>query len=165
MKTAAEFDLNGPQKEAGETLRIEAPKTSVDLAAAHCAVRDLLVALGCDLADEGLVETPQRVAAALAELVTPPPFKMTTFANTGRYDELVLVRAIPFHSLCQHHLLPFVGVAHVGYVPADSIVGLSKLARVAQALQHRRAPRPCRRGDLVAAAVCLSSASPPSRSR
>jgi GTP cyclohydrolase IA len=116
--------------EAGKTLRVLTPQASVDLPAAQHAVRNLLLALGFDLSDEGLVETPRRVATALAELVTPLPFKMTTFANTERYDQLVLARAIPFHSLCQHHLLPIVGVAHVGYVPADRIVGLSKLARV-----------------------------------
>jgi GTP cyclohydrolase I len=94
------------------------------------AARDLLEALGADLDDESLSETPRRMAAAYAELLTPEPFNATTFPNDGAYDELVLVRDIPFHSLCEHHLLPFVGVAHVGYIPADRIVGLSKLARV-----------------------------------
>jgi GTP cyclohydrolase I len=93
-------------------------------------VRDLLRACGFDTADPGLIETPRRVAATLAELLTPHAFTMTTFPNTERYDGLVLARAIPFHSLCQHHLLPFVGVAHIGYLPGDRIVGLSKLARV-----------------------------------
>ena len=103
------------------------------------AARDLLVALGADLSDESLRETPRRMAAAYAEFLTPEPFHATTFPNDGHYDELVLVRDIPFHSLCEHHLLPFVGVAHVGYIPAERIVGLSKLARVvdhfARALQ------------------------------
>jgi GTP cyclohydrolase I len=102
----------------------------LDQAAIERAARDLLEALGADLSDESLSETPRRMAAAYAELLTPEPFNATTFANDGHYDELVLVRDIPFHSLCEHHLLPFVGVAHVGYIPGDRIIGLSKLARV-----------------------------------
>ncbi len=72
------------------------------------------------------------MAADYAELLTPEPFDPTTFPNDGGYDELVVARAIPFHSLCEHHLLPFVGVAHVGYLPGERIVGLSKLARVVE---------------------------------
>src|SRR3954449_737786 len=102
----------------------------LDQAAIERAARDLLEALGADLADESLAETPRRMADAYAELLTPEPFHATTFPNDGAYDELVLVRDIRFHSLCEHHLLPFVGVAHVGYIPGDRIVGLSKLARV-----------------------------------
>jgi GTP cyclohydrolase I len=100
--------------------------------AAERAVADLLTALGRDVHSEHLADTPRRVAASLLELLTPRPFEMTTFANDERYDDLVLVRGIPFHSLCQHHLLPFRGVAHIGYVPGDRIVGLSKLARVVE---------------------------------
>jgi len=129
MRSAAEFDQRTPNEETGKTLGARMPETPVDLLATQRAVRDLLLALGFDPSDEGLVETPRRVATAFTELVTPLPFKMTTFANTDGYDELVLARAIPFHSVCQHHLLPFVGVAHVGYLPADRLVGLSKLAR------------------------------------
>jgi GTP cyclohydrolase I len=131
MRWAAEFDLRGLDGEASTTTpRSRVLETAIDLAAAQHAVRDLLVALGFDPSDEGLVETPRRVATTLADLITPRSFTMTTFANTEGYDELVLARAIPFHSLCQHHLLPFVGVAHVGYLPGDRIVGLSKVARV-----------------------------------
>jgi len=108
------------------------PSAEVDLAAAQDAVRDLLVALGRDLADPGLRETPRRVAAAYAELLAQEPFALTTFPNDGGYDELVVVRDIPFHSLCMHHLLPFHGVAHVAYLPGERIVGLSKLARVVE---------------------------------
>jgi GTP cyclohydrolase I len=104
----------------------------VDLAAAERAARDLLAALGADLASPGLRETPHRVAAAYAELLTPEPFNLTTFPNDEGYDELVLVRDIPFQSLCMHHLLPFHGVAHVAYLPAERIIGLSKLARVVE---------------------------------
>jgi GTP cyclohydrolase I len=104
--------------------------SGIDLAAAERAAADLLTALGADLEGESLRDTPRRMAAAYAELLTPEPFNATTFPNDGAYDELVLVRDIPFHSLCEHHLLPFVGVAHVGYIPGDRIVGISKLARV-----------------------------------
>ena len=72
------------------------------------------------------------MAAAYAELLTPEPFSLTTFPNDEGYDELVVVRDIPFESLCMHHLLPFHGVAHVAYLPAERIVGLSKLARVVE---------------------------------
>jgi GTP cyclohydrolase I len=67
-----------------------------------------------------------------AELLTPSPFTATTFPNDGGYDQLVVARDIQFHSLCEHHLLPFVGVAHVAYLPGERIVGLSKLARVVE---------------------------------
>ena len=102
----------------------------VDPAAAERAAADLLQALGADLTDESLRETPRRLAAMYGELLTPAPFDATTFPNDGGYDELVVARDIPFHSLCEHHLLPFMGVAHVGYLPGDRILGLSKLARV-----------------------------------
>jgi GTP cyclohydrolase I len=115
------------------------PRRRVDPAAAERAARDLLIALGRDVSSEALRDTPRRVAAAYSELLSPAPFDATTFPNDGGYDELVLVRDIEFHSLCEHHLLPFVGVAHVGYIPGERIVGLSKLARVvdhfARALQ------------------------------
>ena len=103
----------------------------IDHAGVQSAARDLLLALGADLAADGLQETPRRVADAFAELLTPRPFRATTFPNEG-YDELVVAQAIPFHSLCMHHLLPFHGVAHVGYLPAERIIGLSKLGRVVE---------------------------------
>jgi GTP cyclohydrolase IA len=102
----------------------------IDCDAANKAVLDLLVALGRDPRSEHLAETPRRVVEALTELLTPEPFNLTTFPNDECYDELVLVRDIPFRSLCEHHLLPFHGVAHVGYLPSERILGLSKLARV-----------------------------------
>lgn len=106
--------------------------TAVDVTAAARAVRALLVALGRDPDDEHLRDTPTRLALALRELLTPRPFNATSFPNDEGYDELVVARGIPFQSLCQHHMLPFVGVAHVGYLPGDRIVGLSKLARVVE---------------------------------
>src|SRR3954451_21005542 len=95
-----EFDQDAVQRAAGELLR----------------------ALGADVEDEGLEETPRRVAAAYSELLTPPPFRATTFPNEG-YDQLTVARAIPFPSLCMHHLLPFHGVAHIGYLPGSSLIG------------------------------------------
>jgi GTP cyclohydrolase I len=105
---------------------------SIDPDAAERAVRDLLLAMGRDPDDAHLADTPRRVAGAFAELLTPLAFNPTTFPNDEGYDELVIARDIPFHSLCQHHLLPFHGVAHVGYLPGARILGLSKLARVVQ---------------------------------
>ncbi len=104
----------------------------IDRPAAERAAAGLLEALGADIESAGLRETPRRMVAAYAELLTPTPFRPTTFPNEDGYDELVLVRAIPFHSLCMHHLLPFHGLAHIGYLPGERIVGLSKLARVVE---------------------------------
>src|ERR687892_132848 len=102
----------------------------IDLARAQRAARELLTALGCDLTDESVRDTPRRMAEAYAELLTPQPFNATTFPNDEGYDELVVVRDIPFQSLCMHHMLPFQGSAHVAYLPGERIVGLSKLGRV-----------------------------------
>jgi len=74
-----------------------------------------------------------------AELLSPEPFDFTTFANVEGYDELVLVRDIPVRSMCEHHLLPFTGVAHVAYLPADRVVGLSKIPRMVD--HHARRPQ------------------------
>jgi GTP cyclohydrolase I len=113
-------------------LRVVGAQWEPDLGAAQRAVADLLIALGRDVTDAHLAETPSRVADAYAELLTPPTFDLTTFPNDEKYDELVMARGIPVHSLCQHHLLPFHGVAHVGYLPGERILGLSKLARVVE---------------------------------
>jgi GTP cyclohydrolase I len=112
------------------TLRRTAHR-EIDHDAVENAARELLRALGADVEDEGLAETPRRVADAYSELLTPRPFRATTFPNDG-YDELIVARAIPFHSLCMHHLLPFHGVAHIGYLPGKSLIGLSKLGRVVE---------------------------------
>ena len=105
--------------------------SKLDLAAAERATRDLLHAIGADADAPDLLDTPRRVAASFAELLTPAEFGATVFPNEG-YDELVLVRDISFQTLCMHHLLPFHGVAHVAYLPAERIIGLSKLARVVE---------------------------------
>ena len=116
----------------GTRLERSSQQRLVDLEAAERAARGLLVALGADLDSPGLTETPRRMAVAYGELLTAEPFSFTSFPNEEEYDELVVVRDIPFQSLCMHHLLPFHGVAHVGYLPAERIVGLSKLARVVE---------------------------------
>ncbi|WP_309504181.1 MULTISPECIES: GTP cyclohydrolase I [Nocardioides] len=111
---------------------LEFRRPGVDLRAAEDAAADLLEALGLDLAHESVAATPGRMVRALAEMLSPTDFEMTTFPNDEGYDELVLVQDIPVRSLCQHHVLPFVGVAHVGYLPGARILGLSKLARTVE---------------------------------
>lgn len=109
----------------------------VDLVAAEEAAARLLTALGQPVESPGMAETPRRMAHAYAEMLTVAAFDFATFANTEDYDELVLVHGIPLRSLCEHHMLPFVGAAHIGYLPGDRILGLSKLARVVDFFSHR----------------------------
>ena len=103
-----------------------------DLAAAERAAAAFLAALGVRLDGEGLSQTPARMAKAYAELFDPKPLRLTTFPNVEGYDELVIAREIPFRTVCEHHLLPFSGVAQVGYLPGERILGLSKLARLVE---------------------------------
>ena len=132
ISAVAESNGHAPAVLPGRERPWPTGRRPIDRAAVQRAARDLLVALGADLETEGLRETPRRMAAAYVELLTPEPFSLTTFPNDEGYDELVVVRDIPFESLCRHHVLPFHGVAHVAYLPADRIVGLSKLARVVE---------------------------------
>jgi GTP cyclohydrolase I len=126
--------MSAPQPEPAASrpvpLRVLRDRGTVDLPAAEQAVADLLRALGKEPSSPHLTETPRRVAAAYTELLTAPPFELTTFPNDEGYDELVLATAIPVQSLCEHHLLPFSGVAAIGYLPGERILGLSKLVRV-----------------------------------
>ncbi len=119
--------------------RIVPDRPQPDLQAAEAAAAALLTALGLDLTEVNLIDTPRRMARALSELTSPSDFELTSFPNTEGYDELVLVQNIPVRSLCEHHMLPFVGVAHVGYLPADRILGLSKFARMTDF--HSRRPQ------------------------
>jgi GTP cyclohydrolase I len=89
----------------------------------------------CD--SPGTVDTPRRMARAYAALLSSPDFDLTTFPNAEGYDELVIVEDIPVQSVCEHHVLPFTGVAHVGYIPGDRILGLSKFARVVEMFARR----------------------------
>ena len=112
----------------------------VDLARIERAVREILAAVGEDPDREGLLETPGRVARMYAELFSglhqDPRNHLQKFF-TEKYDEVVLVRDISFHSMCEHHLLPFMGKAHIGYMPDGRVAGLSKLARVVEVVSHR----------------------------
>ncbi|WP_437584399.1 GTP cyclohydrolase I [Paramicrobacterium sp. CJ85] len=102
----------------------------VDVAEHHA--RGLLEALGVDCDLPSRRTSPLRMAKAYLEMMSSDPFEMTTFDNDSGYTDLVLVTDIPFHSLCEHHFLPFTGVAHVGYLPDRRLVGLSKLARTVE---------------------------------
>jgi GTP cyclohydrolase I len=117
-------------------LRVVRQPPARNLPAAERAAAAFLTALGLDVNGEGLEDTPARMARAYAELLTPRAFALTTFPNDEGYDELVLARGIPIRSVCEHHLLPFIGVAHVGYLPGARILGLSKLARVVELFAH-----------------------------
>ncbi|MEO8668673.1 MAG: GTP cyclohydrolase I FolE [Bauldia sp.] len=102
---------------------------------AEAAVRVLIAWAGDNPAREGLLDTPSRVAKAYEEFYAgygqnPDDALERTFEDVGSYDDIVLVRGIPFYSHCEHHMVPFVGRAHIAYFPTDKVVGLSKLARV-----------------------------------
>jgi GTP cyclohydrolase I len=114
--------------------------TGVDQLRIQRAVREILLAVGEDPDREGLQETPARVARMYAELFAglhDDPRVHLRKAFTEKYDEIVLVRDISFNSICEHHLLPFMGHAHIGYMPAGRVVGLSKLARVVEVVSRR----------------------------
>ena len=117
----------------GAPLRVLPQGAGMDLAAAERAAAAFLDALGATTPSD----TPGRMARAYAELLSPRSFDLTTFPNDEAYDELVLARDIPVRSVCEHHMLPFVGVAHVGYLPGSRILGLSKFARVVDFFSHR----------------------------
>jgi GTP cyclohydrolase I len=118
-------------------LRVVRSAEDPDLAAAERAAFSFLTALGVELDSESMAATPARMARAYAELFSPRPFDLTTFPNDAGYDEMIVARSIPVHSVCEHHLLPFVGIAHVGYLPGERILGLSKLARVVELFARR----------------------------
>ncbi|MFM7207737.1 MAG: GTP cyclohydrolase I FolE [Planctomycetaceae bacterium] len=113
---------------------------AVDLPRIERAVREILTAVGEDPDREGLLETPARVARMYAEMfggLRQDPRVHLTKAFQEKYDEVVLVRDIAFNSICEHHLLPFMGQAHIGYLPDGRVLGLSKFARVVEAVSHR----------------------------
>lgn len=109
----------------------------IDLDAAELAAGAFLRALGVSCDSESMARSPRRMAEAYAALFTAREFEMTTFPNDENYDELVVVRSIPVQSVCEHHFLPFTGVAHVAYIPGGRILGLSKMARVVEMFARR----------------------------
>ncbi|MBC2637794.1 MULTISPECIES: GTP cyclohydrolase I FolE [unclassified Rhodococcus (in: high G+C Gram-positive bacteria)] len=110
---------------------------NADLGAAESAARAFLDALGIDTGASGARDTPARMARAYLDLFTANSFELTTFPNDEGYDELVVAKSIPVRSVCEHHLLPFSGVAHVGYLPGERVLGLSKLARIVEFFARR----------------------------
>jgi GTP cyclohydrolase I len=132
--TPAQTAVHGGRRPAADVpaLQVVRDARAPDVAAATRAARALLEALGIDTGAQGMADTPGRMARAYAELFSAAPFAATTFPNDEGYDELVLARAIPLRAFCEHHLLPFAGVAHVGYLPGERILGLSKLARLVE---------------------------------
>lgn len=132
--TKLEYEIAEPNsaQDGRRHLRVVHGRREANLPDAERAVRDLLLALGRDPSSPHLADTPRRVAESFTEMLTPREFDLTTFPNDENYDELVLARSIPVQSLCEHHMLPFTGVAHVGYLPGERILGLSKLARVVE---------------------------------
>ena len=135
--TTGPFDR---KQDASDAAPADVPHGEVDVPRIERAVREILLAVGEDPDREGLLKTPNRVARAYGELMAglrqdPREHLSTVFHE--RYDEVVLLRDIEFHSLCEHHLLPFTGRAHVAYLPDGKVVGLSKLARLVEGYARR----------------------------
>ena len=113
---------------------------SVDVEKIKKAVTEILSAIGEDTNREGLKRTPQRVAAMYTELLAgmhEDPKEHLSSVFTENYDEIVLLRDVPFYSICEHHLMPFIGSAHVAYLPAGAVLGVSKLARIVDCFARR----------------------------
>jgi GTP cyclohydrolase I len=119
---------------------IKAPAAGVDQPRIERAVREILAAIGEDPDREGLLETPGRVARMYAEMFSglhEDPRRHLKKFFSEKYDEVVLVKDISFNSMCEHHMLPFMGKAHIGYLPHGKVIGLSKLARVVEVVARR----------------------------
>jgi len=115
-------------------------KISIDIERIEKAVKEILLAVGEDTEREGLKDTPKRVAGMYAELlegICEDPKQHTYRTFNEKYDEIVLLRDIPFYSICEHHLMPFIGSAHVAYLPSGVVLGVSKLARIVDSFAHR----------------------------
>ena len=140
LKRAASDRAVGTIAEEREEAELPPPPREVDMPRIERAVREILFAVGEDPDREGLHETPARVARMYAELFRGlhenPRAHLQKFF-TEQYDEVVLVRDISFNSMCEHHMLPFIGVAHIAYVPNGRVIGLSKLARVVEVVSKR----------------------------
>ncbi len=134
----------GPSCDGDDGLDAAVPTTAsgapVDLKRIERAVREILAAVGEDPDREGLLETPARVSRMYAEMfrgLHEDPRLHLQKVFTEKYDEVVLVKDISFNSMCEHHLLPFLGKAHIGYIPGGKVLGLSKLARVVEVVSKR----------------------------
>jgi len=115
-------------------------KTKVDNERIEKAVKEILLAVGEDVGRDGLKGTPERVARMYSELLAgmyEDPKKHLRSVFVEKYDEVVLLRDIPFYSICEHHLMPFIGTAHVAYLPTGAVLGVSKLARIVDCFTHR----------------------------
>ncbi len=122
------------------TSQEQKPKRTVDLAAIEAAVLEIIKAIGEDPNREGLRRTPERVARMYAELfagMDEDPASHLSTAFEENYDEMVVLRDVPFYSMCEHHLMPFMGKAHIAYLPRGKVVGISKLARVVEDIARR----------------------------
>ena len=115
-------------------------KAKVDTERIEKAVKEILLAVGEDIEREGLRGTPERVARMYSELLAgmyEDPKEHLRNVFTEKYDEVVLLRDIPFYSICEHHLMPFIGLAHVAYLPSGAVLGISKLARIVDCFTRR----------------------------
>lgn len=123
-----------------ESEKLETAGAGVDLPRIERAVKEILAAVGEDPERDGLLETPRRVAKMYAELLSGlhlDPARHLKKVFLENYDEMVLVKDISFNSMCEHHLLPFIGKAHIGYLPRGKVVGLSKMARIVDEISRR----------------------------
>jgi len=141
MSASGQHRESGSQDgESDEPNAHERPTHPVDHPRIEAAVREILAAVGEDPDREGLLETPARVARMYAELFSglhDDPKRHLQKFFTEAYDEVVLVRDISFNSMCEHHLLPFMGKTHIGYIPKGKVIGLSKLGRVVESVARR----------------------------
>ncbi|HZY69183.1 MAG TPA: GTP cyclohydrolase I FolE [Devosia sp.] len=134
------MDVSPKQNRAKAPTSTPAPRPSRE--EAEAAVRTLIAWAGDDPTREGLLDTPRRVTKAYGEFFAgyeqdPKDILAKTFKEAGGYDDIVLVKDIPFSSHCEHHMVPFVGKAHIAYLPHEGIVGISKLARLVEAFSRR----------------------------
>jgi GTP cyclohydrolase I len=139
-RTKSSADNGSVSLEDDDVSTPAAQSGKVDLPRIERAVREILAAVGEDPDREGLLETPARVARMYAELFSglrEDPREHLKKFFTEKYDEIVLIRDISFNSVCEHHLMPFIGVAHVAYIPNGRVIGLSKLARVVEVVSKR----------------------------
>jgi GTP cyclohydrolase I len=134
--------MDAPTKTLGSTFSRVHTVTRPSREEAEAAVRTLIAWAGDDPDREGLIETPERVTRAYGELFAGYDQDVAetlskTFRDVGGYDEIVLVKDIPFHSHCEHHMVPFTGKAHIAYLPNEEVIGLSKLARLVEVFARR----------------------------